>query len=106
PVDERREVTPGAARQAVGVLTLQAARTAMSVLLRPMSEVSRHLRNNHIVVDPLGAPGSLSSGLHRRQQERDQNRDDRNHHQKLDERDPSRSPPSAPEFTHVSLPNS
>jgi len=43
-----RDGTPEAARNAVGVLALQAARPAMSVLLRPMNEVSRRARINHV----------------------------------------------------------
>ena len=42
------------------------------------------------IVDTLHAPGSLASRLHGRQQECDQDGDDRDHHQKLDQRNPGR----------------
>ena len=52
PVDTMsgREVTPGATRtrNAVGVLALQVARPAMSILLRLNSEESRHVRNSRV----------------------------------------------------------
>jgi len=37
------------------------------------------------VVDALDPPGRLAGRLHRGQQKRDEHRDDRNHHEKLDQ---------------------
>ncbi len=39
------------------------------------------------VITAANASGGLAGGLHRRQQQRNQNADDRNHHQQLDERE-------------------
>jgi hypothetical protein len=48
PVDAMsgQEVTPGATRNAVGILAPQVARPAMSILLQLNGEESRHVRNN------------------------------------------------------------
>ena len=39
------------------------------------------------VVGALGPPGGLAGGLHRRQQQRNQNRNDGDDHQQLDQRE-------------------
>ncbi len=56
-------------------------------------EVQRRQADLLEVVDALGAPGRLAGRLHRRQQERDQHGDDRDHHQQLDQRETTRASP-------------
>jgi len=55
-----RKVRPGAPRNAVGVLALQVARPAMSILLRLNSEEFRHVRNSH--VEDVGAAAERRDG--------------------------------------------
>src|SRR5271166_5949683 len=58
-----RNGTLEAARNAVGVLALQAARPAMSVLPRPMNEVSRRVGTTTLKMSAVAAGGGREGGL-------------------------------------------